>query len=723
MINQTQIEVVTCFVVLAIVLAFLICEIIKKFYLIYLILDEILSFSRDQKNNGQNSSNANLPPGSQDDDLTNLPPGSQDDDLTNLPPGSQDDDDDLSNDDRSYPFFNRVFNRVFDRDPDDIFNVKKKKKPSLLEKYKHLKDFDKYIEDLEKDIERLNYEEFCKKYFEYYEKYYKEKLYPRDQEFFPPEDNDNLNYNTEDNDNLNYNTEDNDNLNYNPEDYKEVLIYSRDHYQDLSDEEYYFLENEIRKSRIKYRKPLHRKNTELDTDSEESNKIRKKENNKFRKEDDSEELDPDKKEKKKGSRKVRKAEDNRELDPSLNKNLDSDNSEGQHLVDHSEYREIGDSSGEIGDSSGEIGDSSGELGDSSGEIGDKGGGYNSGGGDNGGGNLDEEDNEPPKLWILCDNCYGLNYKMDFFELRLNICEYCDWHLKLPSSKRITLLLDPGTWHSLFEDLSSTDPINWDVEEEREESEYFCDWENIENLYIEEETEQETEQEEYTYVDPDEESYTSRIDSSQRKTGLTEAVQTGVGLLRGIPVALGTMEFEFIGGSMGSVVGEKITRLVEYAFNEALPLLIVCASGGARMQEGSYSLMQMAKIASTLRKYQIQKKLLYISILTTPTTGGVTASFGMLGNIVIAEPNAYIAFAGKRVIEQTLNKEVPEGLQETENLFHKGLIDSIVPRYLLKEVLFGLLELHGFLYCRDFKLKITITLSESSNPQKTDKNDV
>nr|YP_008378792.1 acetyl-CoA carboxylase beta subunit [Najas flexilis]AFY64128.1 acetyl-CoA carboxylase beta subunit [Najas flexilis] len=190
-------------------------------------------------------------------------------------------------------------------------------------------------------------------------------------------------------------------------------------------------------------------------------------------------------------------------------------------------------------------------------------------------------------------------------------------------------------------------------------------------------------------------YQDRIASSQRDTGLTEAIQTGIGKLNGITVAIGVMDFQFIGGSMGSVVGEKITRLIEYAANRSLPLIIVCASGGARMQEGSLSLMQMAKISSASYDYQCNKKLFYVSILTSPTTGGVTASFGMLGDIIITEPGASIAFAGKRVIEQTLNITVPEGIQEAEYLFEKGLLDSIVPRNSLKATLGELLQLHGF----------------------------
>nr|QWL16878.1 acetyl-CoA carboxylase carboxyltransferase beta subunit [Plantago indica] len=200
------------------------------------------------------------------------------------------------------------------------------------------------------------------------------------------------------------------------------------------------------------------------------------------------------------------------------------------------------------------------------------------------------------------------------------------------------------------------------------------------------------------LDSDElEPYEDYIDSYQTKTGLTEAVQTGVGQLNGIPVAIGVMDCQFIAGSMGSVVGEKITRLIEYATNQCLPLIIVCASGGARMQEGSSSLMQMAKISSALYayKYQAKEKLVYVTILTSPTTGGVTASFAMLGDLIIAEPNAYIAFAGKRVIEELLKVEVPEGSQETENLFEKGLVDLIVPRNLLKSVVTDFLQFHGF----------------------------
>nr|ASN79070.1 acetyl-CoA carboxylase carboxyltransferase beta subunit [Pterospora andromedea] len=190
-------------------------------------------------------------------------------------------------------------------------------------------------------------------------------------------------------------------------------------------------------------------------------------------------------------------------------------------------------------------------------------------------------------------------------------------------------------------------------------------------------------------------YEERLDYYQSETGLNEAVQTGIAELNGIPVALGVMDFKFIAGTMGSVVGEKITRLIEYAIIEFLPLIIVCTSGGARMQEGSLSLMQMSKIACALYTYKLDKKLFYISILTSPTTGGVTASFAMLGNVIISEPEAVIAFAGKRVIEETLNIKVTEGVQETEYLFSMGAFDLILPRTYYKSILSLLYLFHSY----------------------------
>ncbi len=359
------------------------------------------------------------------------------------------------------------------------------------------------------------------------------------------------------------------------------------------------------------------------------------------------------------------------------------------------------------------------------------------------------------LWVQCEDCYGLNYKK-YFKSKLNICEHCGCHLQMTSSDRIELLIDPDTWVPMDEDMQSVDPIEFDSVEPDPEpinfldldwdwskvdlSEYDCsefywgesvdprelyssesgdpsesvsyefdsdefefDWDEFEFASSESVDLSEldwSESDSSESVDPseldseEEKTYIDRLYSYQEETGLTEAVQTGTGQLNGISLAMGVMDFRFIGGSMGSAVGEKITRLIEYAAKNSLPLILVCASGGARMQEGSLSLMQMAKISSALYDYQLNKKLFFVSILTSPTTGGVTASFGMLGDIIIAEPNAYIAFAGKRVIEETLNIEVPEGSQEAEFLFDKGLFDLIVPRNFLKTVLNELFHLHA-----------------------------
>nr|QJT42888.1 acetyl-CoA carboxylase beta subunit [Opuntia quimilo] len=243
---------------------------------------------------------------------------------------------------------------------------------------------------------------------------------------------------------------------------------------------------------------------------------------------------------------------------------------------------------------------------------------------------------------------------------------------------------------------SKESNDFEFEFDEEESEEFDDFE------FEFDEEESAEFDDFWPKDDEEEEedikYIDYYDSYQDETGLPEAIQTGIGELNGIPLAIGVMDFGFIGGSMGAAVGEKITRLIEYATKNSLPLIIVCASGGARMQEGIVSLMQMAKISSALYDYHykpVEKKLLYISILASPTSGGVTASFGMLGDIIIAEPDAEIAFAGKRVIEEVLKEEVPEGAQTTENLFEKGLFDPVLPRNLLKSALSELLELHGF----------------------------
>jgi acetyl-CoA carboxylase carboxyl transferase subunit beta len=249
------------------------------------------------------------------------------------------------------------------------------------------------------------------------------------------------------------------------------------------------------------------------------------------------------------------------------------------------------------------------------------------------------------LWTRCDNCGVILYVKHLKENQ-SICFGCGYHLQMNSQERIEHLIDKGTWRPLDEILSPCDPLE------------FCDQKN----------------------------YTERLKDAQEKTGLQDAIQTGTGMLDGIPVALGVMDFNFMGGSMGSVVGEKITRLIEYATQEGLTLILVCASGGARMQEGILSLMQMAKISAALQVYQSNANLLYISVLTSPTTGGVTASFGMLGDLIFAEPKALIGFAGRRVIEQTLQEQLPEDFQTAEYLLHHGLLDLIVPRFFLKQAL-------------------------------------
>ena len=262
------------------------------------------------------------------------------------------------------------------------------------------------------------------------------------------------------------------------------------------------------------------------------------------------------------------------------------------------------------------------------------------------------------LWTQCDNCESMLY-VRFLKQNQRICEECGYHLEMSSTERIELFIDPGTWEPMDENMLPYDVLEF----------------------------------------VDQKAYKDRIEENQLRTGLTDAVQTGIGELSGTQIALGVMDFQFMGGSMGSVVGEKLTRLIEYATEQKLPLIIVCASGGARMQEGTLSLMQMAKIASVLQVHQMQHKLMYISILTYPTTGGVTASFGMLGDIIIAEPKAYIAFAGKRVIEQTLRQEVPDGFQVAESLLEHGLLDLIVPRGILKGVLGELFELYKAAPCK------------------------
>ena len=259
------------------------------------------------------------------------------------------------------------------------------------------------------------------------------------------------------------------------------------------------------------------------------------------------------------------------------------------------------------------------------------------------------------LWTKCDSCGSVAYTKDLKANQL-VCPECDYHNRVDSSERIRQLIDANTWKPLDENIRPLDPLNF----------------------------------------RDRKDYSARLQDYQAKTGLTDAVQTGTGLIDGLPLALGVMDFSFMGGSMGSVVGEKLCRLIEHATEEQFPVAIVCSSGGARMQEGLFSLMQMAKISGALQRHQTAK-LLYIPILAHPTMGGVTASFAMLGDVIIAEPKATIGFAGRRVIEQTLREKLPDGFQTSEYLLEHGFVDSIIPRTNLKRTLAQLISLHQPFY--------------------------
>jgi acetyl-CoA carboxylase carboxyl transferase subunit beta len=255
------------------------------------------------------------------------------------------------------------------------------------------------------------------------------------------------------------------------------------------------------------------------------------------------------------------------------------------------------------------------------------------------------------LWSKCEVCGVLTYTKD---LRANqmVCPECGHHKRVYSDERIRQLIDAQTWIPLDEGLSAVDPLKF----------------------------------------RDRKPYSDRLREMQEKLKLLDAVQTGIGQIEGLPLALGVMDFRFMGGSMGSVVGEKLTRLIERATKQRLPVVIVCASGGARMQEGMLSLMQMAKISGALERHR-SDCLLYIPVLSHPTTGGVTASFAMLGDIILAEPKATIGFAGRRVVEQTLREKLPDDFQTAEYLVQHGFVDAIVPRTQLKKTLAQLIRLH------------------------------
>ncbi|MGH9774030.1 MAG: acetyl-CoA carboxylase, carboxyltransferase subunit beta [Candidatus Acidiferrales bacterium] len=245
------------------------------------------------------------------------------------------------------------------------------------------------------------------------------------------------------------------------------------------------------------------------------------------------------------------------------------------------------------------------------------------------------------LWIKCPGCRAIIWKKDL-EANWNVCTKCDHHFRLGARQRLELLLDDNDWVEYDAELASSDPL------------------------------------EFSDTRP----YRERLAEAQEKLGMADAIITAEGRLSGRPVMCCSMEFRFIGGSMGAVVGEKVTRAVERSMEKRMPLVVVSCSGGARMMEGVVSLMQLAKVAAALGRLD-DARVPYISVLTDPTTGGVTASFAMLGDLNIAEPGALIGFAGPRVIEQTIRQKLPEGFQRSEFLLEHGFLDAVVPRKELK----------------------------------------
>lgn len=260
---------------------------------------------------------------------------------------------------------------------------------------------------------------------------------------------------------------------------------------------------------------------------------------------------------------------------------------------------------------------------------------------------------PAGLWLRCPSCETMLYRKSVTE-KLNCCPQCNHHFRVGARERVEQLTDPASFEELFTDIGPTDALDFK-------------WLG--------------------------QTYAQRLRKEQAKNNSTEAVITGAAYIKGRRAAVGVMDGDFLMGSMGSVVGEKITNLVEYATEKRLPLIIVCMSGGARMHEGALSLMQMAKTSAALAQYG-EAGGLFISLLTDPTTGGVTASFAMLGDVILAEPGATIGFAGQRVIRNTIRAELPEGFQRAEFLLEHGYIDRIVPRSELRNEIARLIDYCG-----------------------------
>lgn len=266
--------------------------------------------------------------------------------------------------------------------------------------------------------------------------------------------------------------------------------------------------------------------------------------------------------------------------------------------------------------------------------------------------LTEPRRAPKNIAVKCPECKEIIFERDHRQ-HLKVCPRCQYHFRLSARERIELLVDKGSFVELAGELISSDPLAF-----------------VSEAQI----------------------YAEKLVQERQKTGMNDAVVIGHATIDGQPLALGVMDFQFIGGSMGSVVGEKLTRAIELAIERRMPLLIVSASGGARMQEGLYSLMQMARISAALAKLS-ELGLPYLSLLTNPTTGGVTASFSMLGDIILAEPGGLICFAGPRVIEQFMHEKLPSGAASAEFLLEHGMLDLITPRAQLRPTLAQLLRFY------------------------------
>ncbi len=262
----------------------------------------------------------------------------------------------------------------------------------------------------------------------------------------------------------------------------------------------------------------------------------------------------------------------------------------------------------------------------------------------------EEDNSP-SLWTKCVHCDAQILKTDL-EANDMVCPVCEYHFRINARTRINQLFDEGTFEELFSNIKPTDPL------------------------------------EFTDTEP----YKERLEAAQKKTNLNDAVITGVGEIEGHKLAVAIMDFDFMGGSMGSTVGEKIAKIMEEAIERRIPVMVVTSSGGARMQESALSLMQMAKTSCAVAKLD-EEGILYLCLLTEPTFGGVTASFGTLGDIIIAEKNARIGFAGRRVIEQTIRQKLPSDFQTAEYLLKNGQVDVISARKDLRKNISNILALH------------------------------